>query len=284
MAITHTSRTNSALYDISATQWNALVDMFSGVGRIIVSDTEPSPAYEGDLWIQAGGSYIPPSGEYDWAFPVDNDTLGAWAMTAGTGTAIMDLTTHAHPGTATGFTWEASGPAGECVVLDGSGGIDFGTSAAFDPYASSFTAEILVKITAGYPDYNAIVSRSNGSDQGWMLHLQAGANKGTPCFSTGVSNFAAPTTAAPLGTAAWRYIAVTKAVGENPLMYVDGTAQTLSYTAATVLNQYTGGPLKIGASAGSNPGMMRVAGARISSVVRTPTEIAAVWTSLAGLV
>jgi hypothetical protein len=58
MAITHTNRTNSALYDISATQWNALVDMFVGVGRVIRSETEPSPAYEGDLWFAPGDAPV----------------------------------------------------------------------------------------------------------------------------------------------------------------------------------------------------------------------------------
>jgi hypothetical protein len=103
MAITHTNRTNSALYDISATQWNTLVDMFVGVGRVIVSDTEPYPAYDGDLWFDPTGT-VAPSADLVLEDTFSNsslDTANFGAITAEGGTVtegasglVLDASTH----------------------------------------------------------------------------------------------------------------------------------------------------------------------------------------------
>ena len=93
MAITHTARTNDARYDISATQWNTLVDMFSGVGRVIVSDTEPSPAYDGDLWFNPGVPVAPDLDPFTDSFnnsSLDSVRFGTW--TTGTGTSVVETT------------------------------------------------------------------------------------------------------------------------------------------------------------------------------------------------
>ena len=93
MAITHTSRTNDARYDISATQWNTLVDMFVGVGRVIVSDTEPSPAYDGDLWFNPGVPVAPDIGAFIDSFnnsSLDSTRFGTW--TTGAGVSVVETT------------------------------------------------------------------------------------------------------------------------------------------------------------------------------------------------
>jgi hypothetical protein len=93
MALTPTSRTNRALYDISADQWNMLVDMFSDVGRVRISETEPDPTYDGDLWINPGILVAPGLDIFTDSFnnsSFDTARFGTW--TTGTGTSVVETT------------------------------------------------------------------------------------------------------------------------------------------------------------------------------------------------
>lgn len=225
--------------------------------------------------------------EADWTFPTDGNTVGNWAMSAGSGATVADLANSFDGTISGGASWEASSPVGHCLVLDGiNGQISFGTDNAFDPSGAAFSIELLVKITAGFADYAGLVGRYDNSDGniGWEIHLQAGAHKGSP--SLVAVGYSYPTTPAVLGTAAWRYLSVTKAAGAAPKFYLDGVLKSpTSGSSQTLLDAFDGGELLVGAGiVGCNPAAMRIAAMRYSNVARSQAEITAVWNSLSGLI
>tara|TARA_Y100000310_G_scaffold304750_1_gene344223 strand:- start:5085 stop:5729 length:645 start_codon:yes stop_codon:yes gene_type:complete len=120
------------------------------------------------------------------------------------------------------------------LTLDGTGDyIDYGDTTRL---TDNFSVEAVIKYSATQ-NTRGIISRANGSDEGWMLGINASGNLSFPVWNTGADSDSVPT------NDVWIHVLCVQDSGTN-IMYIDGVVQATTDT--NVVESITGEEFVVG--------------------------------------